>query len=40
MPLGIFEASRRGAFSRTDATLANLLGRTPLDAAHVLALPD
>ncbi len=36
MLLGMFQAARRGDFSATDATLAQLLGRTPLSMRDVL----
>jgi uncharacterized protein YbjT (DUF2867 family) len=36
MLVGIFEASRRGAFSRTDAALGKLLGRAPVDVESAL----
>lgn len=37
MLTGIFEASRQGAFSRTDSTLERLLGRPPIDANQALS---
>jgi uncharacterized protein YbjT (DUF2867 family) len=36
MLVGMIEASRHGAFSRTDATLGRLLGHAPVDAKAVL----
>lgn len=37
MMLGLYEASRQGAFSATDPTLANLLGRPPVPMRDFLA---
>lgn len=36
MLVGMIEASRRGAFSRTDATLSRLIGHVPIDANEAL----
>lgn len=36
MLVGIFAASRRGAFSRTDATLGRLIGHAPIEVKEVL----
>ena len=36
MLVGMVEASRRGAFSRTDATLGRLIGRAPVTAKEAL----
>lgn len=38
MLTGIFEASRNGAFSRTDAALERLIGRSPVDVRQALSM--
>lgn len=38
MLTGIFEASRNGAFSKTDAMLARLIGRPPVDVTQALRM--
>lgn len=39
MLTGIFEASRKGAFARTDPTLARVIGHPPIELAEALHSP-
>ena len=39
MLTGIFEASRNGAFARTDPALARIIGRAPVELADALHSP-